>query len=143
MSFSIGGIAFVEFSDPTGALKRRMAELETRSGVPYHSLWIHSERGQETPLRAFVDVADAAAGVSKLQELYDLVGTAVAIVWAGVEFPNLFDVVRVEPLSQGEINGVQVIAIGVGGTQGTSSAVVRAEITVIETDEPVPEEPEP
>lgn len=144
MSHTIGGIAFIDFSDPTGALKRRMTELETRAGVAGHSIWINGERGEPTKIRAVVDVADVAAGIAKMQEIYDLIGTAVEIVWANFEFPNLFDVQRVDPLVQGDANGVQVIALGVGGTQGTSGAFVACELTIIETDEEVPApEPDP
>lgn len=115
---SIGSFVFISMS-PTPPTNKIRTKIETRQGVDGFSVWKEATRGQIWQCRTAVDVANFTVGQALVQLYEDAVGGApVALVYANLGYGNV--IIK-------DVNAmVQTQLLGIGGTAGTSGALVRA-----------------
>jgi len=135
-TYLIGALEFLTFPYPAEAFRRNMTEIEVRAGVDDQSIWVNGMRGRPMDIlavRDFDTLENAALGI---EECFALIGTSVEITWADVTFPRLFDILDCRPGN--ENGGIRRIIGGVGGVEGTSTAMLEVVFTIIESSEAVP-----
>ena len=124
MSYTIGAPSFTTFARPRKTAQQTL--VESRPGTDGHSLWLLGNRGQPVEIETTVDVASATAAATTFDAYLAMVGTNVAVVWAGASVGN-FDVLDVQPVKVG------ATVLGVGGVSGASGGIVIARWTLIPT----------
>lgn len=127
---SIDSINFVDIS-PMPELIGQNTLVESRPGVDGHNLWLTGSRGQGQTVTTFADMTNIAAGVAAMTAYKALVGSRVAIVWADQALPKKYDILNVQLIE------LKATVGGVGGLNGTSSAVLVASWTIMVTDEAI------
>lgn len=137
--YSIGEIQFFTFPYPGDAITRPMTEIEVRAGVDYHSTWVTGTVGRPMQILCLVDVTDLAAGIALIEAANAMIGTAQQVTWNDAQFDKLFDILDVQPGNDN--GGIKPIALGVGGIEGASGAIVELIVTLIGTNEDLPEPP--
>jgi hypothetical protein len=121
--YKIGPFEFINLtrlpSFPTTHLTR-----EVRPGADGVTLWKHGKTAEPLVVESVVDVATMADAIALLRSYETIVGTApVDLVFADNTLPGVQAVVGgVMPLE----GGVHAMVIGIGGTKGSSAAMVRA-----------------
>lgn len=126
--YMIGLFEFLDLPYPGRAA--RVVETETRPGLPYHSAWITGFRHEPQTLTLVADVATVVAGDLLFRQYRASIGTQLPITWAGSMWPHMYDILNVELADE---SAVRRIILGVGGTAGTSGALVYSTWTVAET----------
>lgn len=121
--FKIGPFEFINLSKlpsyPTKLLTR-----ETRPGQDGVTLWLGGKVAPVQVLQSVVDCSTLADAEAELRAYENLVGAGpVDVVWAGRNQGGVKAIVGgVMPLEE----GVHAMVIGIGGTKGTSEAMLRA-----------------
>jgi hypothetical protein len=128
-TYLIGLFEFISLPYPIRAA--RVIEREIRPGLPYHSIWITGFRHEPKTFTLVTDVADLATGDYMFRSFRASIGTQLPITWNGTMWPNMYDIIDVH---EGEESAVQKIIMGVGGTAGTSGALIYSTWTVAETN---------
>jgi hypothetical protein len=120
--FQLGPFAFINLTVPVG-LKERLAR-DVRSGVDGVTFWKTGKRGEPFSLLSVTDVANVAAAGVLLDGYHEAVGELLDLTWAGLPIQGVqFLVLDVLPLPQ----GMHATLLGIGGTGGTSEALLRCQ----------------
>lgn len=123
MADSIGSFSFVSMSMvPLGS--KQTTEIEVRSGVNGHYLWLTGTRGEPCQVETYVDVATIALAEDKMNDYEGIIGTVVAVIYASQTRPKNYFVMNVQPLP----GFPRKTSLGVGGTLGTTSAAILGAI---------------
>lgn len=122
MSFAIGDFTFINlsrvFTRPTEQLAR-----EVRPGVDGTTFWQTGKRAEPMQVASVVDVESVTAAQTLFAEYENQVGQILPVTWAGVLRTNTQAVIlRVDPLDE----GLHATVLGIGGTLGSSHAMLRA-----------------
>ena len=134
--FKLGAFDFIDLTVPVG-LKERIAR-DVRSGVDGVTFWQTGQRGEPFLCESFVDVASLAAAEALLTEYHNAVGgDPLEMLWGGSLVHGVrFLVLDVLPHPR----GMHAILQGIGGTAGTSQAVLRA-LWLLEAIDPTQDTP--
>lgn len=120
--FQLGPFTFINLTVPVG-LKERITR-DVRSGVDGTTLWKTGKRGEPFPCVSVTDPANVAAAGVLLAEYQEAVGELLDLTWAGIHVAGVkFAVLDVLPFP----NGMHATLLGIGGTGGTSEALLRAQ----------------
>ncbi len=126
-NYKIGLFEFIDFPYPLRAA--RTTEVETRPGLPYHSLWVTGFRHEPQTFTALTDATSLSSADDLWRSFRAAIGLQLPITWGGTMWPNMYDILDVRP---GEESAVRKILLGVGGTLGTSAAIISSQWTVAE-----------
>jgi len=126
MSFLIGSFNFFDISEFPDQARQNVA-LEVRPGVEGHALWLTGARGvpiQVFSYRDFLTFADALVAFDLYRQS---IGASVNVTWAGANLPYQFDILNVVQVP----GGIKRLALGVGGINGLSGALLICQWTLI------------